>query len=443
MNQQGYPENGTPEKRKRMTTEAGLTTITAMGKTAQAAARRLGRSPSEARNKALIRLAYFLEQDREELLEANAEDYEEAEAEGTTDAFLDRMLLTPGRLDAMAKDVRNIAELADPLGETIESRVLPNGLSLEKKRVPLGVIASIYESRPNVTIDIAALCLKSGNACILRGGKETVRSNVELVKLIHRGLSEAGLDPKSVQYIDNPDRSLVDQLLQMKDYVSLLVPRGGPALINSVAEKATMPVVTGGVGVCHTYVDESADTGMASEIIFNAKVQRPTVCNALDTVLVHAEAAPRCLPPVAVRLAEAGVELRCDQRALAILGPEPLGSVVPAREEDWGQEYLSLTAAVRVVDSLEDALEHIEIYGSGHSDAIVTEDPAAAERFLDEVDSCTVYVNASTRFTDGGQFGFGAEVGISTQKFHARGPMGLRELTSYKWLARGTGQVRE
>ncbi len=425
-----------------MTTGVGTLSLTAMGKAALSASRKLARSPATDRNLALHTLAQALETEQEPVLAANRQDYSEAEAGGMNAALLDRLLLTPEHLNAMADDLRGIAKLPDPVGETIESMTLENGLSLEKRRVPLGVIASIYESRPNVTADIAALCLKSGNACILRGGRETLRSNLALVDAIHRSLTEAGLTPETVQYIDNPDRSLLDELLQMKEYVSLLVPRGGPGLINFVAEKAAMPVITGGVGVCHTYVDRSADAQMASNIIFNAKVQRPTVCNALDTVLVHAEVAPHCLPEIAQRLADAGVELRCDHRALSVLGPQPAGVVITASEDDWGKEFLSLTAAIKVVDSLDDALAHIETYGSGHSDAIVTEDGEAADRFLDEVDSCAVYVNASTRFTDGAQFGFGAEVGISTQKFHARGPLGIRELTSYKWLVRGNGQTR-
>jgi glutamate-5-semialdehyde dehydrogenase len=413
-----------------------------MGQAAKLAARKLARSSAGVRNQALLNIAEALEHHQPETLSANRQDCAEAQSQGMNQAMLDRLVLTPERLDAMAQDVRNIAGLPDPVGEIIESMTLDNGLHLEKRRVPLGVIASIYESRPNVTVDIAALCLKSGNACILRGGRESLRTNTALVQLIHRALESTGIVRETVQYIDNPDRALVSSLLQLKDYVSLLIPRGGPSLIRFVAENATMPVVTGGIGVCHTYIDRAADVDMASDIVFNAKVQRPTVCNALDTVLIHAEIAPGCLPLIAGRLAAAGVELHCDHRALSILGPQTGANVLPATDEDWGREFLSLTAAIKVVDSLDDALGHIETYGSGHSDAIVTQDQDAADRFLEEVDSCAVYVNASTRFTDGAQFGFGAEVGISTQKFHARGPMGLRELTSYKWLVRGTGQIR-
>ena len=413
------------------------------GSAAQAASAMLARRPAEIRNLALANIAHALETEQGAILEANAADYRDAKADGIDDAFLDRLLLTAERLNGMAGDVRSVAGLPDPVGELIEDFVLENGLDVEKRRVPLGVIASIYESRPNVTTDIVSLALKSGNACILRGGKETLRSNSALVALIHRAIGEAGLPTDAVQFVDNTDRSLVDVMLSMKDHINLLVPRGGAGLINFVAKKATMPVLTGGVGVCHTYVDRDAESDMAASIVYNAKVQRPTVCNALDTVLVHSEAAARCLPEIASRLNLAGVEIRCDHRALSILGPGGDRNAVPAQEEDWGREFLALIASVKVVDSLDDALEHIQTYGSGHSEAIVTQNNAAAERFLNEVDAAAVYHNTSTRFTDGAQFGLGAEVGISTQKFHARGPLGLRELTSYKWVVRGSGQIRQ
>ena len=413
------------------------------GEAAQRASAKLGRTSSDARNHALENIARALETEQGPVLEANAADYRDAETAGIDAAFLDRLLLNPDRLSGMASDVRSVASLPDPVGELIESFVLPNGLEVEKRRTPLGVIASIYESRPNVTTDIVSLALKSGNACFLRGGKETLRSNMALVSLIHRAIGEAGLPTESVQFVDDTDRALVDVILGMKQYINLLVPRGGTGLINFVAERAEMPVVTGGVGVCHTYVDRDADSEMAANIVYNAKVQRPTVCNAMDTVLVHTEAASRCLPEIAEQLNGAGVEMRCDHRALSILGPGEGMNLVPAQEEDFGQEFLALIASVRVVDSLDDALQHIETYGSGHSEAIVTQDTEAAQRFLNEVDAAAVYHNTSTRFTDGSQFGLGAEVGISTQKFHARGPLGLRELTTYKWIVRGTGQVRE
>ncbi len=413
------------------------------GSAAQAASAMLARLPTETRNHALANIARALETEPGAILEANAADYRDAKADGINDAFLDRLLLTPERLNGMASDVRSVAGLPDPVGELIEDFALENGLDVEKRRVPLGVIASIYESRPNVTTDIVSLALKSGNACILRGGKETLRSNSALVALIHRAIGEAGLPTDAVQFVDNTDRSLVDVMLGMKEHINLLVPRGGAGLINFVARNATMPVLTGGVGVCHTYVDRDAESDMAANIVYNAKVQRPTVCNALDTVLVHSEAAARCLPEIASRLNLAGVEMRCDHRALSILGPGDDLNAVPAQEEDWGQEFLALIASVKVVDSLDDALDHIQTYGSGHSEAIVTQDNEAAERFLNEVDAAAVYHNTSTRFTDGAQFGLGAEVGISTQKFHARGPLGLRELTSYKWVVRGRGQIRQ
>ena len=391
----------------------------------------------------MLNIAAALETAPEPLLAANAADYAAAQAGGMAAAMLDRLLLTPERLRGMAKDVRGIAALPDPVNEVIEARTLDNGLQVERRRVPLGVIASIYESRPNITVDIAALTLKSGNACLLRGGKESLESNTALTNLLRRCIGEAGISPDIVQFVDNPARELIDTLLGMKEYIDLLVPRGGAGLIKSIAERAAMPVVTGGVGVCHAYVDQTADLGKAANIIFNAKTQRPTVCNALDTVLLHAAAAPAGLPAIARDLTAAGVELRCDHRALSILGPAAGANTRAADETDWGQEFLSLTAAIKIVDSLEEALAHIETYGSGHSEAIITEDAGAAERFQREVDAAAVLVNASTRFTDGAQLGLGAEVGISTQKFHARGPLGLRELTSYKWVIIGDGQVRE
>ena len=412
------------------------------GAAAQDASALLARSPAETRNHALENIARALETEQGPVLDANEADYRDAQAAGIDDAFLDRLLLTPERLNGMAADVRMVAALDDPVGELIEGFTLENGLDVQKRRIPLGVIASIYESRPNVTTDIVALALKSGNACLLRGGKETLRSNTALVSLVHRAIGEAGLSTDCVQFVDDTDRALVDVMLQMKDQINLLVPRGGSGLINFVAANAAMPVLTGGVGVCHTYVDRDADSDMAANIIFNAKVQRPTVCNALDTVLVHSEAAGRCLPSIASQLHDAGVEMRCDHRALTILGPDAGLNTVPAQEDDWGREFLALIAAVKVVDSLDDALDHIHTYGSGHSEAIVTQDGESAERFLNEVDAAAVYHNTSTRFTDGAQFGFGAEVGISTEKFHARGPLGVRELTSYKWIVRGSGQVR-
>ena len=426
-----------------MATTVDELSLLEQGRTAQTAARQLAGLATEVKNQALLNIAQALEAEQEPVLAANRSDYQSAQADGMNEAMLDRLLLTPERLTGMARDVRGIAALPDPVNEVIDARTLANGLAVERRRVPLGVIGSIYESRPNITVDIAALTLKSGNACLLRGGRESRRSNLALVDLLRRAVAEAGISPEIIQYVANPDRSLVEAILRMKDYINLLVPRGGPGLIKFVAEQAAMPVVAGGVGVCHAYVDRTADLEKAANIIFNAKVQRPTVCNALDTVLLHAESAPGGLPAIARALSQAGVELHCDHRALSILGPETGLNTHPATEDDWGREFLSLTAAIKIVDSLDEALEHIETYGSGHTEAIITEDKSAGERFLRDVDAAAVILNASTRFTDGSQLGLGAEVGISTQKFHARGPLGLRELTSYKWVIIGDGQVRE
>lgn len=412
------------------------------GQAARQAARLTARLATGVKNRTLEHLADMLESDAAELLQANAADCAEARAGGMNDAMLDRLLLTPQRLQGAAAEQRKIAALPDPVGETIEMTTLPNGMTAGRRRIPLGVIASIYESRPNVTVDIFGLCFKSGNACILRGGKEALRSNTALVALIRRALAAAGAPDGAVQFVDNPDRELVDALLKMNQYIDLIVPRGGDGLVRFVGANATMPAVTGGIGVCHTYVDRAADLDMAANVTINAKTRRPYICNALDTLLVHSAVAGDALPRIAGAMTASGVELHCDNRALSILGPGADGRIRPADESDWGREFLALAAAVKVVDSMDEALEHIESYGSGHSEAIITEDYSAAMRFLDEVDAAAVYVNASTQFTDGGQFGLGAEVGISTQKMHARGPMGLKELTSYKWIIMGNGQVR-
>ena len=409
---------------------------------AKAASRRLAYLSTEVKNKALHSVANDLLAKKDEILAANQIDYHDAHTSGMNAAMLDRLMLSSERLEAIARDVLAVAALPDPVGEVFDMRTLPNGLLLGRKRVPLGVIGAIYESRPNVTIDISVLCLKSGNAIILRGGKEAIHSNSALAKVIQEAATRAGVPDGAVQFIENTERTLVNHMLKMRDFIDLIVPRGGAELIRFVSENAAMPVVTGGIGVCHTYVDRSADVNKAVAIAFNAKVQRPTVCNALDCLLVHANIAQRCLPLVAAEWAKAGVEIHCDERAMAILKSNPSSKLVPAVAGDWGKEFLALVAAVKVVDSLDEALEHIARYGSGHSEAIITEEYGAAMRFLDEVDAACVYVNASTRFTDGGQFGLGAEVGISTQKFHARGPLGLRELTSYKWIIFGSGQVR-
>ena len=413
------------------------------GRAARRAARRLAIISADVKNAALHNVADGLKAREEEILAANEKDIANGRERGLEEYFLDRLLLNPERLEGLANDVRGIAALPDPIGEVIDQRNMPNGLTVGKRRVPLGVIGAIYESRPNVTIDISSLCLKSGNAIILRGGSDAINSNTALAALVKDSIADAGIPEDAVQVMETTDRAVVGQMLKAKGIIDLLIPRGSQALINRVATEATIPAITGGVGVCHTYVDRQADLEMALEIVNNAKVSRPSVCNSLDTVIVHSASASAFLPALAKRWEDAGVEMRCDTRALSLLGASAGPKAVHVTEEDWYTEHLSLTAGVRVVDSLDEALEHIDKYGSGHSEAIVTEDYRAAMRFLDEVDAGAVFVNASTRFNDGGQFGLGAEVAISTDKMHARGPMGLRELTSYKWTVLGSGHIRE
>ena len=416
--------------------------LEAKGKAAKAASRWLSYLSTEIKNKALANISDDLLAKKDKILAANEIDCKEAAASGMNESMLERLTLSPSRLEGIAHDVMAVAALPDPVGEVFDMRTLPNGLLIGRKRVPFGVIGAIYESRPNVTIDISVLCLKSGNAIILRGGKEAVHSNNTLASTVQEAATRAGMPEGAVQFIENTDRALINHLLKMNDSIDLIIPRGGAELINLVNENASMAVISGGIGVCHTYVDKSADVAKAVAIAFNAKVQRPSVCNALDTLLVHADIAQSYLPLVAAEWNKAGVEMHCDERALSILKADSSLRLVPATEEDWGKEFLALVAAVRVVDSLDEALEHIERYGSGADEAIVAEDYGAAMRFLNEVDAASVYVNASTRFTDGGQFGLGAEVAISTQKMHARGPIGLKELTTYKWIIFGSGQVR-
>lgn len=392
-----------------------------------------------AKNALLLDLADRLETRAAEVLAANAQDMAAARETGMEAAMLDRLSLTPERIDAVAADVRRVAALPDPTAEEFDVTLLPNGLRLSKRRVPLGVIGVVYEARPNVTVDVATLCLKSGNAAILRGGKEAMRSNAALAGVVLQVLADHGV-AGAVQLIHDPDRALVGEMIRMGGEIDLIVPRGGAGLIEYVRENARVPVVAGGIGVCHTYVHADADLDKALEIVHNAKTRRPTICNALDTVLVHEAIAPAFLPALAERWS--GVEMRCCPRALAVLAASGVEGALPAEPDDFGREFLALRAAIRVVDGLDQAIGHIRQYGSGHSEAIVTEGYGAASAFTNRVDAAAVYVNASTQFTDGGQFGLGAEVGISTQKFHARGPLGLRELTSYKWVVLGDGQVR-
>jgi glutamate-5-semialdehyde dehydrogenase len=409
---------------------------------AKEASRRMVYLSTEIKNCALCQIADDLIKEAGSIIKANKADYKEAEASGMNKAMLDRLLLTQERIEAMAQDVLTIVSLPDPVGEMFDMRTMANGLIIGRKRVPLGVIGAVYESRPNVTIDISSLCLKAGNAVILRGGKEAFSSNSALANLVQKASIKAGVPEGAVQFIDNTDRSLVNQLLEMTDVIDLIIPRGGAGLIKFIKENARIPVVAGGVGVCHTYIDKAADIEKAVAIAYNAKVQRPTVCNALDSLLVHQDIAKRYLPLIAAEWSKAGIEIHADERSMDILKPVPSIRLLAATDEDWGKEFLSLKAAVKVVDSLDEALKHISDYGSGHSEAIVTEDYDAAMRFLNEVDAAAVYANASTRYTDGAQFGLGAELGISTQKMHARGPLGLREITSYKWIIFGSGQIR-
>ncbi len=406
---------------------------------ARAASRRLASSSTDERNRALLRIADALEAETERILAVNAPEVERGRAK-LTEAFLDRMVLTPERIAGIARDVRQVAALPDPLGDFDEMVTRPNGLKIGKVRVPLGVIGAIYESRPNVTVDIASICIKSGNGVVLRSGSDAHASSKVLAEIVQREATAAGLPDGIVQFIDSTDRDEVGAMLSADESIDLMIPRGGADLIRRVRDEAKMPVVAGGIGVCHTYVDEDADLEMAERIVVNAKTARPSVCNAMDTLLVHAAVADRFIPQIAATLGAAGVTLHTDDRAAALVGDR--APAAPVQPDDYDREWLSLDCSVRVVDSLDDALGHIEVHGSGHSEAIVTDSWAAAQRFQREADASAVFVNASTYFNDGGQFGLGCEVGISTQKMHARGPMGLRELTSYKWIVLGTGQVR-
>ena len=422
----------------------GASELQTKGQAARQAARRLPGLSTEVKNRALHSIAEALLSRQKEILAANAEDHEAAKASGLSTSVLDRLLLNPDRLATVADGVRTVAGLPDPVGEVIDMRSLPNGLVVGRRRVPLGVIAAIYESRPNVTVDIASLCLKSGNACILRGGKEVIRSNTVLARVLREAAAQAGVPEGAIQLIENTDRALVGEMLKMRDFIDLVVPRGSAELIRFVAENARMPVLVGGIGVCHTYVDRAADVDMGVRVVHNAKCRRHSICNALDTLLVHTDIAQAFLPAIAQAWAEAGVEMRCDQRSLGIVEASEVAglSLKPAQAEDFGKEFLAPIASVRVVDSLDAAIDHIYEHGTGHSDAIITEDYSTAMRFLDEVDTAVAYVNASTQFTDGAQFGLGAEIIDSTQKTIARGPVALREITTYKWIVLGSGQTR-
>ena len=416
--------------------------LEAMGKAARQASRKLAGLSSTRKNEALNAIADALEERSAEVLAQNELDIADGRAHGLSDALLDRLLLTPDRIRGLADDTRKVATLPDPVGAELESRLLPNGIRLSRRRIPIGVLGVIYEARPNTTIDIAVLSLKTGNAVILRGGKETLRSNLALVSVICDALQAQGLPREAIQYIGNPDRALVSQFLRMDQYVDMLIPRGGNSLHRLCRDQSTIPVITGGIGICHYYVDITADQERGMDVIVNARTQRPSVCNALDTLLVNRRIAPEFLPKLARRMAECGVEMRATPDAMPHLTDNG-ATVIPARPDDWDTEWMTLILGVKLVDSLDEAIEHIQEHSQDHSDGILTQDWNNAQRFVDAVNSSAVFVNASTRFNDGGQFGLGAEVAISTQKLHARGPMGLEELTTYKWIVLGDMHVRE
>jgi glutamate-5-semialdehyde dehydrogenase len=415
--------------------------ILQLGQRARAAARILARLPSEQKNTGLRAMADALLRHQAPILSANSKDVATAHANGLVPAMIDRLRLDEKRLAAMAQGVRDVAALPDPVGETIKRWTRPNGIEISKVRVPIGVVGIIYESRPNVTSDAAVLCTKTGNATILRGGSESLQSNLAIADALRAGAAQTGLPEDSILLIPRTDREAVRLLAEMDQYVDMIVPRGGKALIEAVVRSARMPVIKHYTGLCLLYIDRAADLDMAVKLTVNTKCQRPGVCNAVETLLVHRDIAPAFLPRAAEALRARQVELRADEETRRILG-EGAG-IIPAVPEDWDTEFLDLRLAVKVTADMDEAIAHIETHGSHHSDAIVTADAAAAERFLNEVDSATVYWNASTRFTDGGEFGFGAEIGISTDKLHARGPMALEELTTYKYVIRGEGQVRE
>lgn len=409
---------------------------------AKEASRALALVSGVEKNTALLKIADQLWADRDAILSANRADQDAARAAGMPSALLDRLMLNESRLSGMVADLRHVAELTDPVGEVFEEQTLPNGLRIRKQRVPLGVLAVIYEARPNVTADVTGLALKSGNTAILRGGKETIQSNQALVKAIRAGLEGTVIPQGAIQLIDDPDRSLVLELLQQDDSVDMVIPRGGAGLHEFCRKNSRIPVITGGIGICHLFVDETARQDSSIEVIRNAKIQRPTVCNALDTVLVHQTIASQFIPRLVESLSADGVTFRVDEGALAALAGRFTDVITPAAETDFDTEWLSLVLGIKVVAGLEEAMAHIAAHSTGHSDGILTENSANAARFISSVDSAAVYVNASTRFTDGAQLGLGAEIAISTQRLHARGPMGLRELTTYKWVIQGEYQVR-
>ena len=412
--------------------------VKAKAQAAKQAAAKLAVTSTAVKNAALLAMAAALEAQQSEILAANKRDMTAAAAKGMKSSMLDRLKLTAERIGGMADGLRQVAGLADPVGNVIDGKTLPNGLHITKIRVPLGVIGIIYEARPNVTADAAGLCLKSGNAVILKGGSEAMESNKTVAAILAQAAEGAGIPAGSIQFIDTSDRQAVQDLIHMNGLVDVVIPRGGAGLIQAVVRNASVPVIETGAGVCHTYVDKDADVEMAMKIAFNAKVQRPSVCNAMETLLVHKDIADKFLPMMLMMYNSSAVEIRGDEAV-----QEYSGQVHPATEEDWSTEYGDLRLSVKIVDSIEEAMAHIAKYGTGHSECIVTDNYQAAQLFQYTVDAAAVYVNASTRFTDGNEFGFGAEIGISTQKLHARGPMALPELTSTKYLINGNGQVRK
>ncbi|MCA1832229.1 MAG: glutamate-5-semialdehyde dehydrogenase [Actinomycetota bacterium] len=414
-----------------------MSEVLEIGKRARVASARLAACSTAVKNSALVAMADALVAESDSILEANTDDLDRANQDGITGALIDRLTLTPDRITAMADGLRQIVTLSDPIGEVLDGWTVPNGLNITKVRVPLGVIGIIYEARPNVTVDAAALCVKSGNATILRGSSTAISSNAVLARILDEAGASAGLPRNSIQLVTSTDRESAKELMRMREYVDVLIPRGGADLIQTVVRESHVPVIETGVGNCHVYVDAAADLGKAIPILLNAKTQRPGVCNAAETLLVHRAVAGTFLPKAIDELLAKGVELRGDDDVRALSG-----KVKEATEEDWRAEYLDLIMAVKVVASVDEAIAHINEYGTRHTEAIVTEDYSAAKQFTQEVDASCVMVNASTRFADGGEFGFGAEIGISNQKLHARGPMALAELTSYKYIVEGTGQVR-
>ena len=414
-----------------------------LGKNARLASKVISNLSAEKTNLLIKNIAKELINQSSQIIDKNKLDIEAAQSKGMSAAMIDRLVLNEERITQISNDVLAVSKLDDVVGEIIDHKVMDNGLDVSRIRVPLGVIGVIYESRPNVTIDIACLCIKSGNAVILRGGSESINSNLILAQIIQKVLSDMSLSTEIVQLVQSTDRSLINEMLRLDECIDLMIPRGGQELVNMVAKNASMPSITGGVGVCHTYIDESANWNDAVEIVNNAKVQRPYVCNAMDTVLIHSKIASDLLPEIASRLSQSNVEFRCDSRSFDILKNVKNAKTTLASDQDWDTEFLDLIAGVKVVDSLDMALDHIDAHGTGHSEAIITNNSDSISRFRNEVDASAVMINSSTRFNDGGQLGLGAEVAISTNKLHARGPMGLRELMSYKWIVQGDGQIRK